>query len=85
MADQTQELMFEILRKLQADITTIKDGQRDTRQDSASLRNYMHLLQGDFNNMRGTMTQVLDRLDRIENRLELRELQEAQARFESHP
>ena len=82
MADQTQELMFEILRKLQADITTIKDGQRDTRQDIASLRNYMHLLQGDFNNMRGTMTQVLDR---IENRLELRELQEAQARFESHP
>jgi predicted nucleic acid-binding Zn-ribbon protein len=85
MADQTQELMFEILRKLQADITTIKEGQRDTRQDIASLRNYMHLLQGDINNMRGTMTQVLDRLDRIENRLELRELQEAQARFEPHP
>ena len=31
MADQTQELMFEILRKLQADITTIKEGQRDAR------------------------------------------------------
>ena len=85
MADQTQQLMFEILRKLQADIWTIKDGQRDTRQNIASLRNHMHLLQGDFNNMRGTMTQVLDRLDRIENRLELRELQEAQARFEPHP
>jgi len=28
---------------------------------------------------------VLARLDRIENRLELRELQEAQARFEPHP
>lgn len=27
----------------------------------------------------------LDRLDRIENRLELRELAKAQARFESHP
>ena len=35
MAEQTQELMFEILRKLQADITMIKDGQRDTRQDIA--------------------------------------------------
>ena len=55
MADQTQELMFEILRKLQADITTIKEGQRDARQDIVSLRNYMHVLQGDFNNMRGTM------------------------------
>ncbi|MCL6708350.1 hypothetical protein M8R20_15220 [Pseudomonas sp. R2.Fl] len=85
MADQTQEPMFEILRKLQVDISTIKDGQRETRQDISSLRNYMHLMQGDFNNMRGTMSQVLDRLDRIETRLELRELQEAQARFEHQP
>ncbi|MBO3760622.1 hypothetical protein J5J10_06460 [Ciceribacter sp. L1K23] len=85
MADQTQELMFEILRKLQADISTIKDGQRETRQDINSLRNYMHVMQGDLNNMHGTMSQVLDRLDRIENRLELRELQEAQARFEHQP
>jgi hypothetical protein len=85
MADQTQELMFEILRKMQADMALLKDGQRETRQDLNSLRNHMHLMQGDFNNMRGTLTQVLDRLDRIENRLELRELQEAQARFETHP
>jgi hypothetical protein len=42
-------------------------------------------MQGDTNNLHGTMSQVLDRLGRIENRLELRELAEAQARFEPHP
>jgi hypothetical protein len=85
MAELTQELLFEVLRKIQAEIATFKEGQRDVRQEIIGLRNYMHVMQGDINNMRGTMGQVLDRLDRIENRLELRELAEAQARFEPHP
>ncbi|MCM2399288.1 hypothetical protein NBH19_24700 [Rhizobium sp. S95] len=85
MADQSQELLFEILRKLQSDMSVLKDGQRETRQEINSLRNYMHLMQGDLNNLRGTMSQVMDRLDRIEGRLELRELAEAQARFEPQP
>ena len=85
MAELTQELLFEVLRKIQAEIATFKEGQRDVRQEIIGLRNYMHVMQGDINNMRGTMGQVLDRLDRIENRLELRELAEAQARFEQHP
>jgi hypothetical protein len=84
MAELTQELLFEVLRKIQAEIATFKEGQRDVRQEIIGLRNYMHVMQGDINNMRGTMGQVLDRLDRIENRLELRELAEAQARFEPH-
>jgi hypothetical protein len=85
MAELTQELLFEVLRKIQAEIATFKEGQRDVRQEIIGLRNYMHVMQGDINSMRGTMGQVLDRLDRIENRLELRELAEAQARFEPHP
>ena len=85
MAELTQELLFEVLRKIQAEIATFKEGQRDVRQEIIGLRNYMHVMQGDINNMRGTMGQVLDRLDRIENRLEFRELAEAQARFEPHP
>lgn len=85
MADQSQELLFEILRKLQSDMSVLKDGQRETRQEINSLRNYMHLMQGDLNNLRGTMSQVMDRLDRIEGRLEIRELAEAQARFEPQP
>ncbi|TCR82126.1 hypothetical protein EV561_11127 [Rhizobium sp. BK376] len=77
--------MFEILRKIQTDIAFLRDGQRDMRHDINSLRNHMHVMQGDINNLHSVQTQVLDRLERIENRLELRELAEAQARFEPHP
>ncbi len=37
------------------------------------------------NDLRASDVQIIDRLDRIESRLELRELAEAQARFEPHP
>ncbi|MXN53612.1 hypothetical protein GR158_21140 [Shinella sp. AETb1-6] len=85
MTDISQELMFELMKRIQSDLTTFKDGQRDMRQDIVSLRNHMHVMQGDVNNLHSSMAQVLTRLDRIENRLELRELAEAQARFEPHP
>lgn len=85
MTEVTQEPLFEILRRIQADVSSVKEGQRDMRQEMISFRNYMHVMQGDINNLHGMIGQVLDRLDRIENRLELRELAEAQARFEPHP
>jgi hypothetical protein len=49
------------------------------------LRSKIHVLQGDLNNLRVTVGNIENRLDRIENRLELREFQEAQARFEPQP
>ncbi|APO74965.1 hypothetical protein AM571_CH02156 [Rhizobium etli 8C-3] len=82
MADLTWESRFEILRKTQSDR---KKGQRDNCRDINSLSNHMRAMQGDTKNLRGTMSQVLDRLGRIENRHELRQLAEAQARFEPHP
>ncbi|MCD2182070.1 hypothetical protein [Rhizobium sp. GN54] len=85
MADIDGSLIYEMLKRIQADIGTLKDGQRDLRQDNLSLRNQMHTLQGDVNNLRGSVAHIEDRLDRIENRLELRELAEAQAKFEPHP
>ena len=85
MTDLSQDLIFEILRKIQADISSLKDGQRDIRHDINGLRNHMHVLQGDINSLQSSTTQILDRVDSIDNRLELRELAEAQARFEPHP
>ena len=85
MTDLSQDLMFEILRKIQADISSLKEGQRDIRHDINGLRNHMHVLQGDINSLQSSTTQILYRVDRIENRLVLRELAEAQARFEPHP
>jgi hypothetical protein len=42
-------------------------------------------MQQDIHNIYGVLSRHDDRLERIENRLELRELAEAQARFEPHP
>lgn len=78
-------LIYEMLKRTQTDVGSLKEGQRDLRQDNLSLRNQFHTMQGDINNLRGSIAHIEDRLDRIENRLELRELAEAQARFEPAP
>ncbi|HTO30062.1 MAG TPA: hypothetical protein VL202_02600 [Pararhizobium sp.] len=85
MAEVTNELMYELLKRIQVDISSLKEGQRDLRHDNLSLRNQFHTMQGDINNLRGSIAHIEDRLDRIENRLELRELAEAQSRFEPNP
>ncbi len=85
MATVDADLVYEILKRIQMDIALLKEGQRDLRQDNLSIRNQIHSMQGDINGLRGAFAQMDQRLDRIENRLELRELAEAQARFEPHP
>jgi hypothetical protein len=85
MVEVTQELIFEVPKKMQVDVAHLKDGMRDLRQGNIRIRADIHIMQGDINALRATDVQIIDRLDRIENRLELRELAEAQARFESHP
>jgi predicted nuclease with TOPRIM domain len=85
VVEVTQDLIYEVLRKVQTDVSFLKDNVRELRQDNASIRNHLHMLQGDVNNLHGTGGQVVDRLERIENRLDLREFAQAQARFEPHP
>ncbi len=50
-----------------------------------AVRGTMIPMHRDIRNICSVLARNGNRLDRIENRLELRELQEAQARFESHP
>lgn len=76
MAEVTNELMYELLKRMQADIAGLKQGQRDHRDDILSLRNQVHSVQGDINGLRASIGHIEDRLDRIENRLEIRELAE---------
>ena len=85
MTEVTSELMYELSKRVYDEMSNTREDNRGLRQDFISLRNHMHVMQGDLNNLHTTTAQVLFRLDRIENRLELREFQEAQARFESKP
>ena len=85
MAEVMQDLLFELLKKLNQRFDKVDHAIGELRADNMTLRNQLHVLQGDVNNLRATVGHIEHRLDRIENRLELRELEEAQARFEPHP
>jgi primosomal protein N'' len=76
MADVSQDLLNELLRKLHQRFDKVDHAIGDLRADNLLIRNQMHLLQGEVNNLRGTLAHIEGRLDRIENRLELRELSE---------
>ncbi len=86
MAEVTQDLMYELLKthacghfRSESTVSS-RSGLR-----YSAMRGTMISMQQDIHNIYGMLTRHEQRLDRIENRLELRELAEAQARFEPHP
>lgn len=81
----TQDLLHELLRRMHTRFDKIDNAINELRGDNLFIRGQIHNLQGDVNSMRGSMAQMDQRLDHIEKRLELRELAEAQARFEPQP
>ena len=85
MAEVTSELMFELLKRVHADIADIKLGQRELKAEMNAMRGTMVSVHHDIHNIHTTLARHETRLDRIENRLELREFQEAQLRFEPQP
>nr|WP_250813467.1 hypothetical protein [Neorhizobium tomejilense] len=85
MAEITSELMYELLKKIHQRFDKVELSIGELRADHMTLRGQLHVLQGDVNNLCVTVGHIENRLDRIDNRLELRELAEAQARFELHP
>jgi hypothetical protein len=82
MTGVTDELMYEVLKSIQRDVHTLKDGQREIKQELVSLRGYALSIQTDIHNIYGILGRHDDRLDRIERRLDLRELAETQTPFE---
>ena len=64
----TNELMYEVLKKIQADVSHIRGRTDDHDQQFISLREQINSLQGDLIRLD---KHVMQRLDRIERRLEL--------------
>ena len=85
MAEVSQELLHELLRRLHQRADKSDAAIRDLRNEMNSMRLVVHAHQSDINNLYTMVHQLDARLERVENRLELRELAEAQARFEPHP
>ncbi|SIR00855.1 hypothetical protein SAMN05880590_110104 [Rhizobium sp. RU35A] len=85
MADVTSELLYELMKRVHAEVADVKQGQRELKAEMNAMRGAMVSLHQDIHNLHSVLARHELRLDRIENRLELRELSEAQARFEPHP
>lgn len=74
MAEVTNELIFEILKKMQSDVSSLNAQMGEVRQELVSTRLSSMSMQNDIYGILGRLD---NRLDRIERRLELRELAEA--------
>ena len=78
MADASNEFMYELLKKMQARFDKVDAGLLEVKAEVNSLRGTMIALHGDIHNVYGMLARQDERLDRIERRLELRELAEPQ-------
>ena len=85
MADVTNELMYETLKRMHARFDKVDTALQEVKVELNSLRGTIVSIQSDIHNIYGILGRHDDRLDRIEKRLELRELAEAQARYDPEP
>ena len=81
MAEVTKELMYELLKQIQSRLGGVEEGLREIRQELISVRGHVVSIQNDIHNIYGVLARHDERLDRIERRLELRELAETQAPY----
>ena len=85
MADITNELIYEILKKMQDRLGSIDGNVREVKQELISIRGHMLSMQNDIHNIYAKLDRYEERLERIERRLELRELAEPPHPFEPRP
>jgi chromosome segregation ATPase len=78
MAEIDSNLIYEVLKKIQSRLDGLEHGIREIKQELVSIRGHMLSMQNDVHNIYGILGRHDDRLDRIERRLELRELAEPQ-------
>jgi hypothetical protein len=84
LAEVSPELLQELFRRLHLRADKSESMAREFRNELNSMRLNLHANQSDLNNLYAMHSQLDERME-IENRLELRELSEAQAKFEPHP
>jgi predicted nucleic acid-binding Zn-ribbon protein len=85
LGEVTNELMYETLKKMRADLSSVKVTVGEVKSEITAMRVYMYGIQGDVSNIYVKLARHDTQLDRIESRLELRELAEAKAKFEHAP
>jgi hypothetical protein len=71
MAEVTNELLYEVLKSVQREVSLLREGQAQAREAMIALRGHMHAIQQDVNNIYGILARHDARHDRIERRLDL--------------
>lgn len=82
MAEVSSELLYEVLKKIQTRLDGVEHGIREVKQELISIRGHMLSMQNDVHNIYSKLDRHDESLDRIERRLELRELAEPQRPYE---
>lgn len=85
MAEIDGDLIYEILKGIQSDIRSLKDGQNEIRHEIVAVRLNLVSVHQDLNNIYGSLGRHEECLDGIERRLELRELAEPQRPYNPGP
>jgi len=71
MANVSNELLYEILKKIQEQLARLEDGQRGIQEELRALREHQLAMQRDIGNIYDRLARFEVRLERIERRLEL--------------
>jgi septation ring formation regulator EzrA len=71
MPAATNELIFEVLKKVQEDVSQTRQDMRHVREELIATRGHLLALQKDANNIYERLTTLENKVDRIERRLEL--------------
>jgi hypothetical protein len=66
MTELNQDLLFEILRKIQTDVSGLKQGLLEVRAEMGAMRGTMISMQQDIHNIYSVQTRHDQRLERIE-------------------
>jgi hypothetical protein len=73
MAEISTELLYEVLKQVQADTAALRLGQSELKAEMQAFRGHMISLQTDVHNIYAILARHDTRLDRIEKRLSLAE------------
>lgn len=71
MAEVSNELLYEVLKNLQADMAEVKNALADHGRQLIRIREDINVLRGDDLRREGMQAQMDHRLERIEHRLTL--------------
>ena len=82
MAEINSELMYEVLKRIQSRIDGDEHVIVELLNGQNAIRGYIASMQGGMTNVYGILNRIDQRLDRIERRLELRELAETHKPFD---